>query len=405
MRYLLLFVILSANFGLCFSQSENDSLKTNYLNNFEIIIPNNLSTHPLGVYISRINHNFQIKPAKKPSISLNISNGNVWLPYVKAYKPIRETDRNITRSFVWHEREGNFDYINSPTKSIELHADGVYRIYHLRIDLPIFNNRELKLNIRAFSVDDGNFPFSTLTSDRFIEWFHTNIKGGEDPFARKIYGYNQTKIKYTDENGKSLELNGGNFIIPGFDLAYQSYPDFNDLRNRNIFTSFGVQLGVNISKINPSLDLGITSSINKKIAFKKREIIIGIAIGALRQRVLKFGKGVIISNKNFLYSSELMFNYRKQINRKSYFSIATRYSFQSSFNSMKDFDYIVLTGDRITTHWHHSLSHLYRPMTSNSLTFTYNRGNYALSYYLREDFYVDNAPDAQTGIEFKFTFK
>ena len=106
------------------------------------------------------------------------------------------------------------------------------------------------------------------TSDEFIEWIHSNIAGGEDPFARKYYGLNHAGIRYIDENGKILHLDKGNLIISGIEFSYNYYPQFKLLKKKNIYTNYGLQLGVNVSEINASLDLGFNSSIVKKIKIK-----------------------------------------------------------------------------------------------------------------------------------------
>ena len=106
MKYLLLLLFLPCSF--CFSQKVNDSV--DYENTFAAYHANTISTHPFGIFMSRISPDFQLKPSKKISVSFTISSGNVWLPYVKAYVPINEADRDAMRKFIWHEREGNFDF-------------------------------------------------------------------------------------------------------------------------------------------------------------------------------------------------------------------------------------------------------------------------------------------------------
>ncbi len=337
---------------------------------------------------------------RKMSVTTNYSSGNVWLPYVKSYSPVNEEDRLAMQNFPWHEREWRYDVTNSPSKTMEFHADGVFREYQIKFNFPIANNHEIKINNRMFSIDYGNIPYSFLTSDQIIEWFHSNIYGGEDPFARKAYGFNQAKLRYKDANGKTIQLNNGDFVFSGIDLSYYYYPDFIFLSSRNIYTNLGFQLGINSSRVNPSLDLGLNFTLLKKISLRnsRNQLDLGFSSSALRQKIVHFGNSVELSNKKYLCSLELLLEYVKRFNDGSYFSIATTWSVQSSYYRKSDFESLVLTGQRISTHWNHAISHLYTPLTSNTLVFTYAKGNIALWVYLKEDLLVDNAPDVQTGI-------
>ena len=259
MNRCLIFLLLYTN--TCFSQTVKDSADNN---SHSVFYGNRLSTHPFGILTSRTNHNFQTAPAKKISLAINMSSGNVWLPYVKAYQPLNEEDKIVMRSYLWHQRESRFDPTNKPNKSIELHADGVIRLYQVNLNIPLPEKHDLNIYTRAFSLDKGKVPFSLLTSDQFIEWFHSNISGGEDPFARKVYGLDNILIYYKDENGKLLEINKGGLTLSGIDLSYNYYPVLKGLRKKKIYTNLGLQLGGNVSNFNPSLDFGFNSSIVKK---------------------------------------------------------------------------------------------------------------------------------------------
>jgi len=110
------------------------------------------------------------------------------------------------------------------------------------------------------------------------------------------------------------------------------------------------------------------------------------------------------SNKNLLLSSEFLLSYIIPVKGNGYLSIATSYFIQSSFNRRKDFETLVLTGERHSSHWHYAVSHLYRVLTANYLILTYTNEAFACSIFLREDLLVDNAPDVQLGIGLKVNF-
>jgi len=310
------------------------------------------------------------------------------------------------RSYDWNDRDYFYDQENTPSKTMEFHADGVIRFYQISLNLPLSEKHELELNTRAFSLDAGKVPFSLLTSDQLIEWFHSNIAGGEDPFARKVYGLDQAYINYVDEDGKTIEINKGQLTWSGIDLVYKHYPHFEGLRKHKIYTSLGIQLGTNVSRFNPSIDLGFNTSMVKKIELNNnQELRLGVGLSALHQNLLRFGDGVQLRNKKSLLCSEFLLNYIIPSKRDGYFSVALSYYIQSSYNKRGDFETIVLTGERIVSHWHYSLAHLYKVLSANYLMFSYSRGLFAYSIYLREDFSVDNAPDAQVGFGIKVNFK
>lgn len=338
------------------------------------------------------------------SFTTSFSSGNVWLPYVKSYNPLNEEDKITMRNLLWHERESQYNVTDSPSKTREFHADGVIREYQIKFSIPISDKHEIKVNSRMFSLDYGKVPYSLLTSDQAIEWFHSEIYGGEDPFARKVYGLNQAEISYTDENGKSFQLDKDDFIFSGIELSYYYYPGFKFLKRSDIYSNVGIQAGFNTSRINPSLDLGLNLSLLKIHQLKNhaRELRFGLSSSALGQKLLQFDDPVELSNKRFLFALELLLEYVKHMNHRSYFSIATTWSVQSSYNRRSDFDHLVLSGQRFSTHWHYAISHLHRQLCSNNLVFTYARGNIAFWVYLKEDLLVDNAPDLQTGIGLRF---
>ena len=130
-----------------------------------------------------------------------------------------------------------------------------------------------------------------------------------------------------------------------------------------------------------------------------------MGLSAFYQNLLRFGEGVELRNKKALFSSEFLLNYIIPTKKNGYFSLALSYYLQSSYNRRQDFETLVLTGERFVSHWHYSISHLYKVLSANYLVFSYAKGLFAYAVYLREDFSVDNAPDAQVGIGLKVSFK
>jgi hypothetical protein len=407
MRIQLAFCILI--FALCtdnsFAQSSppDDSSRINPLKYYGIIKPNVLSTHPFGIFISRISHNFKTHAGEKPQLTFSVSNGNIWLPYVRGYIPLNESTREELKHITWYKRGWNFDFANEPSQILELSADGVIRLYFIKFSLPLSVNHELSFNLRSFSFDRGKIPFSLLTNDRFIEWFHSKVYGGENVFGRKDYKYDQAEINYTDENGKHLIIEPGGVHIAGIEMDYYYYPGINK-NNKWFSANFGIHAGANTTPYYPTLDLGLATSVIKRIPFhKNRDLSLGLSIGLLHQGIADFGEHANICHNDLLLSFEGEIEARRQLKNGNYLSFGVNFFYQSPYNNSKDLDYMVLHSMQVSNsnHWHHAITHLYRPLQGWSFIFGYLNKKYSIFGYAREDLLVDNAPDVQTGIGFQ----
>jgi hypothetical protein len=407
MKKIFIFFVFLVFISFASAQSFTEDFWRNEIeNSSDIIKPNLLSTHPLGMYISRINHNFKIKSPEKYSFSFEISSGNVMLPYVKSYELTNPVDQKIAESFPWHDREFVFNLNEIPAEIREFKADGVIRSYRFTFSLPLSVSHELNFGLRMHSLDKGKYPFSFFTSDESIEWFHSNIAGGDDPFSRRYYGLNKADIFYKDENDNSITMKNGDFGIQGFEVNYFYYPKLAMNKNHKIYLNFGTHLGINVSKYNPVADVGISSSVIKKIVVRDKNIFtVGLSAGALRQRVIQFGDRVNISNQKVLYSFEGLLDYKRKLKSGKYISYGINYTFQTPYNKKKDFDHVILTGERVKTHWQHAISHLYQNLEGWNFIFTYSVKQFSYFIYAREDIKVDNAPDLQTGFGVKMSFK
>lgn len=407
MKYPLFLFIFFAFNNVALAQSDDNDFWNNEIeNSSDLVKPYILSNHPFGIYISRLYHNFNVRSPDKYSFSLDVSSGNVVLPYVKSYDLIDPNDQKISESIPWHAREFSFDLNKVPAKTREFTADGVIRSYRFTFTLPLTVNHELNFSLRANSLDGGKYPYSIFTSDESIEWFHRNIAGGKDPFSRHYYGLNKAGISYKDQNDKVLTMNNGNFTIPGIDINYNYYPKLEMNEKHHIYLNFGTQLGINTSKYNPVADLGVSSSILKKMIVKHKNILsFGLSAGALRQHILQYGDRVSISNKDFLFSFEGLIDYKVKLKNSNRLSYAINYNFQTSYNKKKDLDHVVLTGQRVNTHWQKTISHLYDNLEGWNFICTYSTKRFSYFVYLREDLNLDNAPDLQTGIGVKMSIK
>ena len=407
MKYFLFIFFLFGINSLASAQSPLEELMNLEIENTsDIIKPNLVSNHPLGMYISRINHNFKVRSPEKYSFSLDVSSGNVMLPYVKSYELTNPTDRKFAETFSWHDREFKFNLNTVPAQTKEFIADGVIRSYRFTFSVPLSVHHELSFSMRAYSLDSGKYPFSIFTSDETIEWFHSTIAGGEDPFSRRYYGLNKAKISYRDENYNVLSMNDGDFRIPGIEANYFYYPKMEMNKKHKIYLNFGAHVGINTSRYNPVIDLGISSSVIKKIIVRDKNILsIGLSAGALRQRFIQFGEIVNISNQTFLNSFEGLIDYKRKLRNNKWISYGINYAVQTSYNKTSDFDHVVLTGERIKPHWQQTFSHLYKNLEGWNFICTYSVKQFSYFVSLREDLRLDNAPDLQTSFGVKMSFK
>ena len=189
-KFILLFFVCSISI---FSQ-ESDSLKLIHKNG--ITKHNVLSTHPFGIFISRVQGNFKKQTSGKTNFKISLESGNVWGTPIKTYVPIDEDVRNLARNYKWHQAQYYFEEETLNAQTYELQIDGVIKSVRANIDIKLAANHELNLGFRSYLLTKGKYAFSPFTSDDFIEFFHKNIGGGDDPFDRGVFGLNKASIKY-----------------------------------------------------------------------------------------------------------------------------------------------------------------------------------------------------------------
>ncbi|QMU66397.1 MAG: hypothetical protein GKR88_20290 [Flavobacteriaceae bacterium] len=222
-----------------------------------------VSTHHFGIFSARINQNFKEGPPQKSTFRFSLESGNNFHPFVEAYFPKDPDVRQQLSQVIWFDRRFTFvDQATTPAEYMNIVIDAVYKGFRFDYATRLAKNHELGITFRTYLITKGNYPFSFFTGDESIEWFHSNIAGGEDPFGRKYYGLNQGHIKYTDRNGRVMELKNGDFIFSGIELNHFYYPAFLLSKKRNIQFNIGTHLGINTSKFNPSLDIGLSSNID-----------------------------------------------------------------------------------------------------------------------------------------------
>ena len=399
LKKIVLGILCCFSVGVFAQQKDSLSIKNGIDN------PTILTTHHFGMFSSRIHQNFKIKPPEKPVFSFNYNSGNNFHPFVETYLPEDPTIRQAFSQLNWFARQFNFiDQQTTPAEYFNIVIDAVIKEFRIGLNFAIAERHELGVNLRSYMITDGSYPFSVFTSDESIEWFHSNIAGGEDPFGRRFYGLNQVNFRYTDRNGNTLELDENDFFIGGIEVNHYYYPKFSFNETRNIFLNFGSHLGINTSKFNSSLDIGISTSILKKYVFKnKNELYVAAGANLLRKNLIDFDTVIDLGNNDFLATLEANVEFTKYTQKGNYHAFGVNYQIQSRFNKKVEEDYYYLRGDwqSINAGWHNGTSTLYQPQSNWTLIYTYGRNNYKLAFYLKQDFNVNNAPDIQTGFNLR----
>jgi len=388
---------------LCFSlpaltAQQKDSLSIkNGIDN-----PSILTTHHFGIFSSRIHQNFKITPPKNTTFSINYNSGNNFHPFVEAYLPKSPEVQKALSQVKWHDRNFTFiDQQTTPADYMNIVIDAVIKELRIGINIPLAKRHELAISLRSYLITKGKQPFSFFTGDETIEWFHSNISGGEDPYGRRYYGLNQVNFKYTDRNGNTLELNNNDFFLGGIQFNHFYYPSLKINDTKNIFINLGNHLGINTSKFNPSIDVGISAIAIKQISLKSNnQFHVGIGMNLLRKNLINFDEVIDLGNNKFLATIETDIEFTKYTNKGNYHAFGVNYQIQSRYSKRKEAHYYKLLGkwQEINGGWQHGITTLYKAQSNWSFIYTYGRQNFKLALYFKEDFLVNNAPDLQTGI-------
>ena len=396
-------IILVIIFGFCFILKAQQQDSTYFKNGIEK--PSILSTHHFGIFSSRINTNFKIKPQKHTTAEFHSASGNNFHPFVETYIPQEPQVQKEQSKLIWYNR--NFRFENqetTPADYMNIVIDAVIKEFRIGVNFPLAKKHDLNISLRSYLITKGKHPFSFFTGDESIEWFHSNVAGGEDPYGRRYYGLNQVNFKYQDRHGNILELNNNDFFLSGIELNHYYYPTLTKLNAKNIYLNFGSHLGVNTSKYNNSLDFGLSVNAVKKITLKNNfELNTGVGVNTLRKNVINFKDVIDLGNNPYLGTIEGNIQISKFTKQKNYNALSVNYQIQSSYNQQKEADYYRLIGkwQEINGGWQHGFSTLYTSLSYWTFIYTYGRPNFTMSLYFIEDFNVNNAPDFQTGLSIK----
>jgi len=281
-----------------------------------------------------------------------------------------------------------------------MYADGIFSSYYITFKSPLNNFFDLHTNIRATSLSGGKPPYSLLTSDECIEWFHSNIAGGHDAFGRKRTDYGNALLSYKDVNNNNLKFKNGDFIMSEISNYINYYPKLN---YKKFFFNLSALTSISRLKNTWYFDMGFSGSAIKKFKWNKNYLDWGISSGILFPAIFQTHE-VIINNIDYLFSGETHLNYRITSKNSNAYILGINFHAQSNFHSMKERQYNVIYHEGVTSHDHYGVSHLNRWLNGWTILVGHDWKKTSISAFFREDFWVDNSPDAQVGWGFKRKF-
>jgi hypothetical protein len=367
--------------------------------------PSLLSTHHFGVFSSRLNTNFKCAPPLKTTVSFNYTTGNTFHPYVEAYYPKDPVVRAQQSQYKWHDRPFNFiDQETTPADYLNIVIDAVIKEFRATASIPLNQQHEINITLRSYLITKGKYPFSFFTSDESIEWFHSHVAGGQDPFGRRYYGLNQVNFKYLDRNGNTLELNNNDFFIGGLEFTHYYYPKLSTNNKKQIFLNFGTHLGLNTSTYNSSIDIGISANAIKKLPLKNNyELNFATGLNLLRKNLINFKEVMDLGNNPYLGTFEAQAEITKYTKKGNFNAFSINYHIQTRYNKKDEFDYFKLLGKwrEINGGWQNGVYTLYQALSTWNFIYTYGTPKYLISLFVKEDLELNNAPDFQTGVSLK----
>ena len=370
--------------------------------------PSVLSTHVFGIFKGRLEGHFRTQPKNKFSLQLDHMSGNIWGQPVVNYIPTSEDLREHVRPAPWHVREfvvnREDEDFQADTENFKIAYDGVIKGLKARLYVPFNSKNALQVELRSFIMTRGRLPFSGITGDNFIETFHSNIAGGEDPFQRREFGLNQAQISYTDREGRQMEIEPNEVFFGGVKLDYYHY--FEELLRYDVHLNLGLHSGINASPFNKSLDVGISANAFRNFRVGDHSYIqLGLSFGYLNLNSISFSReNIQMATRPGFLNLESIFTYNMINSKQNVHSFGVDFYIQSAYHSPSEYDYSILFRNPIATRsWHHSASHLY--LNNNYWTFFYAfTQNNSFRIYLQQDWLVNNVPDLQTGIGYVINF-
>ncbi len=367
---------------------------------------NILGTHPFGIFSGRVNSNFKVAPVRNIKMQVQQQSGNVFQPQLTAFLPDDPSVRERFSNTTWFFR--TFEFIEqqtTPAQIFQFEFDAVLKVYRIDVEFPVSSHSDIQLGLRSFTAVRGSQPWSFFSSDSTIEWFHSNIAGGEDPFGRRFYGLNQVNFEYTDNNGRELVLDRGELLLGGIEATYTYYIPWKKLMAIGIHSNVAIHSSWNTTRFNPSIDVGGSFNLVKKWNLKNDNLLQwALGVSLLKRNLINLdSNNVSLGNNEFVGRAESILEWTDITTNGNYNSLGIIYEIQTSYRNKAERDYYHLKGDfSINAGWHNAYSTLLDNLSSWSLHYTHGRPRIQYFVYVKEDLVVNNAPDLESGIGVRF---
>ncbi len=367
-----------------------------------LIKPNLISAHHFGLFIGRMEQDQKIESNKRITVNVQYQSGNIFQPIVQSYLPQDPAIRSDFADTIWFFRYLDFvDQETTPAQIQNIEIDAVYKVLRASVNIPLNKQHELTIGLRAFATVAGSPLDSPLTGDDFIEWFHSNVAGGEDAFGRRFYGLNEVNVNFTDRNGRNLRMDDGDIILGGFEAAHTYHIPWAAANNRGFYINTTSQLAINTHRYNRGLDLGTGLAVIKSVNHHARSRFwLSFSSSLLATGLIDRDENIEISNNSFLNNNEIAVQWVHTTTRGNENRIMLHYQNQSPYFDRGEEDYFHLKGNwnAINQGWHHGYTTLIQNISHYSLVYSHVRKNWAIQAYLKQDLAVNMAPDLETGI-------
>lgn len=271
------------------------------------------ANEPVRIFSMRLP--FRISPiVGNHEISFDGHLGNTWNPSGVLEYP------DATEPYVSNPWDETYrpSYDQDPHRYQLYSADGVIRSTFITYIQKTSTHGELFASLNANMLVGGKSFIDAAVSDRAIEGFDKMIHS-ENSY-RILDAYNLAEVKFTDREGRLLEMKPRTIYMGTIDLGYRHF--FEVLRSTSLLWTLSVdaQLGVPLSRARAHLSVGsiVGSAITKQLT-KSYGITLAFGFAAQHDKVLRireeqfdFNYAHVVTGYRFLLGHNFDFKNHKR---------------------------------------------------------------------------------------------
>ena len=374
-------------------------------------------TNPGGLISMRIPFSLMHPKKGEMTVTMNSSEGNVWLPEVTILEPkeLTLTQKALLDSQTYRERALTINNLNIPNRAYYYKADGTVQSQTIYISDELTDHSEIGISFNVAVLSRGTSVIESPVSDEFIESLHSIGIGRYDNFGRRLYPFNQAEITFKDSEGKGLSLHDGDLFLGTFDLHYIDHIELvHEDQNRRVKVltlNLGAYAGIPMNQYLNELPVGMSAQLVSSIRLGSNTSLISTIGGSYtRNDLIRWGTPIALVNENSLYQLEGYLGV--SIHHRS--GLITTYGIQHEEYSMfaKPIPEMGLippvSSTNKTPTWWELTPDQFGGKASGfkipndqyfDLVVGVQKKNMAVNFFLKEDLKVNNAPDLQLGIQ------